>query len=193
MREDNLLCVAKRKFVVTTDSAHGLKVYPNLPPSLILTGVNQLWMADITYIRLEEEFVYPGGDSGCVFAAGDRLDLDDAWPNRLTLAALRWRCRSERCGLDLVHHSDRGGQYAAATTRRLAEGQRHRHQHESQGKPLGQCGLRIVHEDAQTGRGIPNRIQESGRRAGCDRRVPGEGLQRKAAALGAGLPFTGAV
>ena len=57
MREDNLLCVLKRKFVVTTDSAHGLKVYQNLAASMTLTGVDQLWVADITYIRLEEEFI----------------------------------------------------------------------------------------------------------------------------------------
>ena len=64
MREDNLLCVVKRKFVVTTDSAHGMKVYPHRAASMILTGVDQLWVADITYIRLEEEFVYlaPGID-----------------------------------------------------------------------------------------------------------------------------------
>jgi transposase InsO family protein len=47
MREDNLLCVAKRKFVVTTDSAHPLPVYPNLPPKMNVTGINQLWIADI--------------------------------------------------------------------------------------------------------------------------------------------------
>ena len=58
MREDNLLCVRKRKFVVTTDSNHGRKVYPDLAPELTLSGVNHLWRADITYIRLEEEFVY---------------------------------------------------------------------------------------------------------------------------------------
>ena len=49
MREDNLLCVVKRKFVVTTNSAHGLRVYPNLAGSMRLTGVDQLWVADITY------------------------------------------------------------------------------------------------------------------------------------------------
>jgi putative transposase len=59
MRADNLPRVTKRKFVVpTTDSAHGLKVYPNRAASMILTGIDQLWVADITYIRLEEEFVY---------------------------------------------------------------------------------------------------------------------------------------
>ena len=58
MREDNLLCVRKRKFVVTTDSNHGRKVYPNLARQMVLTGVDQLWVADITYIRLREEFVF---------------------------------------------------------------------------------------------------------------------------------------
>jgi transposase InsO family protein len=58
LREDNLLCVRKRKFVVTTDSNHGRKVYPNLAAAMALTGVDQLWRADITYIRLREEFVF---------------------------------------------------------------------------------------------------------------------------------------
>jgi transposase InsO family protein len=59
MREDNLLCVRKRKSVVTTtDSNHGRKVYPNLASEMELNGINQLWVADITYIRLEAEFVY---------------------------------------------------------------------------------------------------------------------------------------
>ncbi len=60
MREDNLLCLRKRKFVVTTDSDHGLPVYPNLARALVLTGLDQLWVADLTYIRLELEFVYLG-------------------------------------------------------------------------------------------------------------------------------------
>ena len=58
MREDNLLCLRRRKFVVTTDSNHNLPVYPNLAGDMELTGINQLWVADITYIRLETEFVY---------------------------------------------------------------------------------------------------------------------------------------
>ena len=57
-REDNLLCVRKRKFVATTDSNHTRKIYPNLARGMALTGVDQLWVADITYIRLESEFVY---------------------------------------------------------------------------------------------------------------------------------------
>src|SRR5438046_687646 len=58
MREDTLLCLRKRKFVVTTDSDHGLPVYPNLARAMTLTGLDQLWVADLTYIRLELEFVY---------------------------------------------------------------------------------------------------------------------------------------
>jgi transposase InsO family protein len=58
LREDNLLCVRKRKFVVTTSSDPRRKVYPNLAAELVLSDVNQLWRADITYIRLREGFVY---------------------------------------------------------------------------------------------------------------------------------------
>jgi putative transposase len=57
MREDNLLCLRRKKFVVTTDSEHNFRVYPNLAGSMELTGIDQLWIADITYIRLETEFV----------------------------------------------------------------------------------------------------------------------------------------
>jgi putative transposase len=52
LREDNLLCVRKRKFVVTTDSNHGRAVYPNLASQMVVTDVNQLWVADITYLRV---------------------------------------------------------------------------------------------------------------------------------------------
>ena len=58
MREDNLLCLRRRSFVRTTDSRHGFRVYPNLAKEMAPTGINQLWVADITYIRLQSEFVY---------------------------------------------------------------------------------------------------------------------------------------
>ena len=58
MREDNLLCLRRKKFVATTDSNHARPVYPNRAGSMVLTGIDQLWVADITYIRLETEFVY---------------------------------------------------------------------------------------------------------------------------------------
>lgn len=58
MRNDNLLCVRRRKFIFTTDSRHGLPIYPNLAEGLVVSSIDQLWVADITYIRLRLEFVY---------------------------------------------------------------------------------------------------------------------------------------
>src|SRR5271163_1064573 len=89
MREDNLLCVRKRKFVVTTDSNHGRKVYPNLARDMILTGTDQLWRADITYIRLRDEFVF----LAVILDAHSRRvigwALDRTMGDELTLTGLR--------------------------------------------------------------------------------------------------------
>jgi len=113
MREDNLLCVVKRKFVVTTDSAHGLKVYPNRAASMVLNGVDQLWVADITYIRLEEEFVYLAVILDAYSKRVIGWHLDDGLDDSLTLAALRMALRERTVRPGLVHHSDRGVQYAS--------------------------------------------------------------------------------
>lgn len=113
MREDNLLCVRKRKFVVTTDSSHGRKVYPNLARQMMLTDVDQLWRADITYIRLREEFVF----LAVVLDAYSRRVIGWALyrtlEDELTLSALRMALSRRVVGPDLVHHSDRGSQYAS--------------------------------------------------------------------------------
>jgi transposase InsO family protein len=113
LREDNLLCVRKRRFVTTTDSRHGRKVYPNLARDLVLTGVDQLWRADITYIRLREEFVY----LAVVLDAFSRRvigwALDRTMEDELTLTALRMALCRRSAGPGLVHHSDRGSQYAS--------------------------------------------------------------------------------
>lgn len=113
LREDNLLCIRKRKFVATTDSNHGRQVYPNLAAAMVLTGINQLWVADITYIRLETEFVYlaviiDAFSRRVIGWALDRMMEDD-----LTLAALGMALESRRPTAGLVHHSDRGSQYAS--------------------------------------------------------------------------------
>jgi transposase InsO family protein len=113
MREDNLLCVVKRKFVVTTNSAHGLKVYPNLAASLVLTGVDQLWVADITYIRLEEEFVYLAVILDAFSRRVIGWHLADGLDDSLTLRALVMALRERTVPPGLVHHSDRGVQYAS--------------------------------------------------------------------------------
>jgi len=113
MREDNLLCVRKRKFVVTTDSNHDRKVYPNLAGEMVLTGIDQLWVADITYIRLASEFVY----LAVVIDAFSRRvigwALDVTVEDDLPLAALRMALELRRPAPGLVHHSDRGSQYAS--------------------------------------------------------------------------------
>ncbi len=113
MREDNLLCLRKGKFVVTTDSQHGLAVYPNLARAMVVTGVDQLWVADITYIRLEEEFVY----LAVILDAHSRRvigwELDQTLEDSLTLAALTQALRQRVVRPGLVHHSDRGIQYAS--------------------------------------------------------------------------------
>jgi transposase InsO family protein len=113
MREDNLLCVRKRKFVVTTDSNHGRKVYPNLARQMVLTDVDQLWRADITYIRLREEFVF----LAVVLDAYSRRvigwALGRTLEDELTLSALRMALSRRIAEPGLVHHSDRGSQYAS--------------------------------------------------------------------------------
>jgi putative transposase len=113
MREDNLLCLRKRRFVVTTDSNHALPVYPNLARDMVLTGIDQLWRSDITYVRLETEFVY----LAVVLDAFSRKVVGWALGRTLeaTLAieALEMALETRRPAAGLVHHSDRGVQYAS--------------------------------------------------------------------------------
>lgn len=113
MREDNLLCLRKRTFVVTTDSDHPFPVYPNLARSMVLTGVDQLWLADITYIRLLEEFVYLAVILDAYSRRAIGWELDRTLEAKLTLAALRMALSRRTVSPDLVHHSDRGVQYAS--------------------------------------------------------------------------------
>jgi len=113
MREDNLLCVRKRKFVVTTDSNHTRKVYPNLARQMVLTGVDQLWVADITYIRLQHEFVYLAVILDAYSRRVIGWALDRTLEDDLTLAALRMALARRTIQPGLVHHSDRGSQYAS--------------------------------------------------------------------------------
>jgi len=154
LREDNLLCLRKRKFVVTTDSNHGRKIYPNLAGQMTLTGLDQLWVADITYVRLAEEFIFLAVILDAYSRRVIGWALDRTMEDDLTLAALRMALASRSVGPGLVHHSDRGSQYAQRI-HRSAERQRHHHQHVAQGKSLGQRGLRIVHENPEIRGGVP--------------------------------------
>lgn len=114
MREDNLLCLRRRKFrVMTTDSNHQLRVYPNLAAGMELTGIDQLWIADITYIRLEFEFIY----LAVVLDAFSRRvigwALDRHLEDDLAIAALKMALHGRKPAAGLTHHSDRGVQYAS--------------------------------------------------------------------------------
>lgn len=113
MREDNLLAIRGRRFVITTDSQHDLEVYLNLAKRMTLTAANQLWIADLTYIRLSREFVYLAVilDKWSRRVVG--WELDRTLAARLAVAALEKAVAARRPGPGLVHHSDRGIQYAS--------------------------------------------------------------------------------
>jgi putative transposase len=111
MRADNLLAVRKQRFVFTTDSQHPYAVFPNLAPRLTLTETNQLWVADITYVRLRETFLF----LAVVLDAYSRKvigwELGEDLRAELALTALARALASRAIHPGIVHHSDRGVQY----------------------------------------------------------------------------------
>lgn len=113
MRQDNLLCLRRKSFVATTDSRHGLPVYPNLARDIVPERVNHLWVADITYIRLRLEFVYLAvlldafSRRVIGWALGRTLEAG------LAVSALRLALRQRCPEPGLAQHSDRGVQYAS--------------------------------------------------------------------------------
>jgi transposase InsO family protein len=114
MREDNLLGIQPQRFVVTTNSNHKLEIYVNLAGRMKLTGINQLWVADITYIRLRAEFVYLAVILDAFSRKVVGWSLDRTLAARLTITALEQALVSRQPQAGLVHHSDRGFQYACA-------------------------------------------------------------------------------
>ena len=121
MREDNLLAVQPTQFVTTTDSEHALEIYLNLARRMRLTGIDQLWVADITYIRLQAEFVYLAVvlDGFSRKVVGWKLDRTLA--SRLADRSIEQAIASRQPPPGLVHHSDRGVQYAFGGVRRHPE------------------------------------------------------------------------
>jgi transposase InsO family protein len=135
MREDNLLCLRRRKFVLTTDSNHSRPVYPNLAGAMVVTGLDQLWVADITYIRLETEFVY----LAVILDANSRRvigwALDRSLEDDLAISALKMALRRRSPAPGFVHHSDRGSQHAAADYTELLKQHRPEISMSRKGKP----------------------------------------------------------
>jgi putative transposase len=115
MREDNLLSLRRMRYVFTTDSRHNWPIYANLARHVSLTGLNQLWVADITFIRLRSEFIY----LAVVLDAYSRRvvgwDLGRTLHAELAIRALQMAL-SERNwkAEELIHHSDQGVQYASS-------------------------------------------------------------------------------
>lgn len=113
MREDNLLAIRRRKFVATTDSNHRLRIWPNLAQYLELSDINQLWVADFTFVRLEEEFAY----LAVVLDAYSRRvigwSLGQMMNTGLVIGALQKALEQRHPSPGLVHHSDQGIQYAS--------------------------------------------------------------------------------
>jgi transposase InsO family protein len=112
MREDNLLAIRHRKYVLTTDSQHEYEVYVNLAARMSLSGVNQLWVADLTYIRLRTEFVYLAVVLDRYSRKAIGWALSRSLSAEVALQALREAVARRQPPSGVVHHSDQGIQYA---------------------------------------------------------------------------------
>ena len=160
MREDNLLCLRRRSFVVTTDSCHNLPVYPNLARQMRPEAINQLWIADITYIRLRAEFVY----LAVVLDAFSRRVIGWALGRtleaKLAVSALRMAIDQRKPAAGLVHHSDRGVQYASTSYTGLLKQHHANISMSRKGNPVRQRESRVVHEDAEIRGGVPNEYRD---------------------------------
>jgi putative transposase len=121
MREDNLLVLRRRKFLLTTNSRHDLPVYRNLARHLELTGINQLWVADITYVRLQKACLFLAVILDAFSRRVVGWALDSSLHTELVLKALRMAITERQPAAGLVHHSDRGVQYASQAYIELLE------------------------------------------------------------------------
>jgi transposase InsO family protein len=114
MRESDLLCRVKRRYARTTDSDHGFPRYPNLIRDMSVTYLNQLWISDITYIRIKTGFVYLSAILDAFsrraigYAISSKLDAS------LAIEALEMALDRRRPGPGVIHHSDQGVQYASS-------------------------------------------------------------------------------
>ena len=112
MREKGLFRKANRRFIHTTDSAHPFRIYPNLVLNKELTDINQVWVADITYIRIWRGFVFLAVVLDVYSRRVVGWALSRSIDHRLTVAALEMALAMRNPGEGLIHHSDQGIQYA---------------------------------------------------------------------------------
>jgi putative transposase len=121
MRSDNLLAVRFRKYVLTTDSQHDCQVYVNLAARMTVTSVNQLWVADITYIRLRVEFVFLAVVIDRFSRKAIGWSLNRSLAAQVAVAALEQAIGRRQPPPGVVHHSDQGIQYASADYRAVLQ------------------------------------------------------------------------
>ena len=192
MREDNLLAIRGRRFVLTTDSEHELEVYLNLAARMKVTGINQLWVADITYIRLQHEFVY----LAVVLDAWSRRVI--GWAVDRTLAARLAVNGAGECDGQATTRAWSGApirsldSICVARLRGGAGETQNDTEHEQAGQSR-QCFLREFHEDPEAGRNLLHQICRSGGSPAAPGAVSGMLLQPGAAAFGARISNTGGV
>jgi len=113
MRESDLLCRVRRKWMKTTDSKHSFFRHPNLIKEIILRQINQVWLADITYIRIRRGFVYLSGILDAYSRRVVGYAISTGLETSLTLEALRMAIEHRRPAPGCIHHSDQGVQYAS--------------------------------------------------------------------------------
>jgi putative transposase len=124
MKEDNLLAIRYRKYILTTQSQHDCPVYLNLAARMLLTGINQLWVADITYIRLRTEFVFLAVVIDRYSRKAIGWALDRSLSSQVAVNALKQAIRQRQPPPGVVHHSDQGVQYASSDYAAVLEAHR---------------------------------------------------------------------
>jgi transposase InsO family protein len=113
MRESDLLCRVKRKWVKTTDSKHRFPRYPNLMKEMVINRLNQIWLSDITYIRIRTGFVYLAAILDTYSRKVIGYAVSTALDTSLTLEALKMAITKRQPCPGVIHHSDQGVQYAS--------------------------------------------------------------------------------
>ena len=154
----------------TTDSRHNLPIYPNLARRVSLTKLNQLWVADITFIRLRSEFVY----LAVVFDAYSRRviawDLGRTLQAELAIRALQMALNERNWKAEeLIHHSDRGVQYASSDYTEILEQRESSDQHEPARQSIRQRTCGTIYADAQRRGGARNGLSGSRKRTQSNR------------------------
>ena len=113
MQESDLLCRARRKRVVTTNSKHPFPRYPNLIKDVVISRLNQVWLADITYIRIRNGFVYLAAILDAYSRRVIGYAISTSLETSLALKALRMAIAARNPATGVTHHSDQGVQYAS--------------------------------------------------------------------------------